>query len=156
VVVRLAFGALVSRLRVLIRPEEYAMNDRFREILDSLPDAIPRSCLEPYKELIQELRRRKRPYREIAGVLARECGIRVSHSTLYEFVQRHLSKNLSKNRTSAEDCAEAQGRPARRDEVRERIAALKREPVRSPNQPTTFQFDGTEPLRLKSGKTRLR
>jgi hypothetical protein len=41
------------------------MNDGFREILDSLPNATSRSCLEPYQELIQELRRRKRRYREI-------------------------------------------------------------------------------------------
>lgn len=42
------------------------LNDRFRKILDNLPDTTQRSCLEPYKELIQELRHRKRPYREIA------------------------------------------------------------------------------------------
>ena len=137
------------------------MNDRFREILDSLPAATPRSSLEPYKELIQELRRLKRPYREIAHVLSEKCGVRVSHSTLHEFTQRHLSTS----RTSAEDCAEprvanktasqrrSESSPAKRDEVRERIEALKREPVSNSNQPKTFQFDDTEPLRLTSGKT---
>ena len=145
-------------LRAFILHEEGEMNDRFRKILDRLPDATPRSCLEPYKELIQELRHRKRTYREIARVLAKECGIRVSHSTLYEFVQRHLSTR------SAVDCAApraasniathpAETRLARPDEVRERIAALKRKPATGPDQPKTFQFDGTEPLRLKSGKT---
>jgi hypothetical protein len=135
------------------------MNDQFREILDSLPDAISRSCLEPYKELIQELRRRKRPYREIAHVLGEKCGVRVSHSTLHEFVHRHLSAG------SVEDCAPPRAvsnsaprhlteiRPALRDEVSERIDALKRKPAFGPDQPETFRFDGTEPLRLKSGKT---
>ena len=135
------------------------MNDRFREILDSPPDAIPRSRLEPYKELIQELRRRKHSYREIARVLREKCGIRVSHSTLHEFVQRHLSTG------SVEDCALPRAvsniaprhleetRAAKQDEVRELIEALKRKPAIGPDQPETFRFDGTEPLRLKSGKT---
>jgi IS30 family transposase len=134
------------------------MNDRFREILDSLPAPIPRSCLEPYKELIQELRRRKRSYREIAHVLGEKCGVRVSHSTLHEFVQRHLSTG------PVEDCARPRAvsnaaprhleetRAAKRDEVRERIEALKRKSAIRPDQPETFRFDRTEPLRLKSGK----
>jgi hypothetical protein len=37
--------------------------------------------------------------------------------------------------------------------MRERIEALKRKPAIGPEQPETFHFDGTEPLRLKSGKT---
>jgi len=134
------------------------MNDRFREILDGLPNTTSRSCLEPYKELIQELRRRRRAYREIAHVLREKCGVRVSHSTLHEFVQRHLSTE------SEGDCEGppavtnigrhhlAEARPTRRDQVTERIEALKREAIISPNQPKPFQFDGTEPLRLKSGR----
>jgi hypothetical protein len=137
------------------------LNDRFREFLDSLPQATPRSCLEPYKELIQELRRRKRPYREIVHVLAEKCGIPVSHRTLHEFVHRHLSRR----RVSAEKCVEpraankiasrdrSESRPATYTEVRERIEALKRKPATGPHQPKTFQFDGTEPLRLQLGKT---
>src|SRR6516225_203817 len=137
------------------------MNDRFREILDSLPHAKPRSCLEPYKQLIQELRFRKRPYREIVHVLAAECGIRVSHSTLHEFVQRHLSAR----RKSAEDCSQLQaaqklatkhiseGRPATGGRVMERIEALKRKVENSPKEPRGFQFDSSQPLRLKPGKS---
>jgi hypothetical protein len=83
----------------------------------------------------------------------------VSHSTLHEFVQRHVSTR------AAEDCAGplavstigphhlVETRPAARHEVRERIETFKREPISSPNQAKTSQFDGTQPLRLKSGKT---
>ena len=36
------------------------MDDRFQDILDGMPEKPPRSSLEPYRELIKELRRRGR------------------------------------------------------------------------------------------------
>jgi len=42
------------------------MNGKFRDILDSLPEKQPRSSLEPYRDLIKELRKRGRTYQEIA------------------------------------------------------------------------------------------
>jgi hypothetical protein len=42
------------------------MDAKTSAILDSLTDKPPRSRLEPHHELIQELRRRGRTYRDIA------------------------------------------------------------------------------------------
>lgn len=135
------------------------MKQRFAEILDQLPEAKSRSRLEPYKELIRGLRQRQRSYREITRVLAEHCGVRVCHSTLHEFVERHLgdeataranysTPRLAEKMTSQPEDHDA----AMRSEARERIAALKRKPSITPNQPAGFHFDGSEPLQLKPGK----
>jgi hypothetical protein len=54
------------------------MDAKFREILDSLPNKPPRSRLEPYREFIEELRRRGRTYLDIAGILAEKCQVQVT------------------------------------------------------------------------------
>jgi hypothetical protein len=58
--------------------------DDFQHILDTLPPQSPRSRLAPYGGLIDKLRRRGRTYREIVDILATQCGLRVSVSTLHE------------------------------------------------------------------------
>ena len=63
------------------------MDDRFRDILDSLPPKPPRSRLEPYAELINELRHRGTTYRNTAKILAEECQLEVSASTVHDFVR---------------------------------------------------------------------
>jgi hypothetical protein len=63
------------------------MNETLKAILDSLPPKQPRSKLEPYTELIQELRNRGRSYREIAVILAERCGVRVGIHTVYNFAR---------------------------------------------------------------------
>ena len=130
------------------------MNDRFREILDSLPSAAPRSRLEPYKELIHELRQRKRTYREIARILADQCGVRVSQSTLYEFVQRYLAEESvavasSESRGGDNRTMKSLTIGGAQSEIRRRIDTLKAKVGRGAEPVTEFQFDGSEPLRLK-------
>ena len=63
------------------------MDETFQAILDSLPPKPARSKLEPYAELIHELRRRGRSYHEIAGILADRCGVPVGVHTVYNFVR---------------------------------------------------------------------
>jgi len=63
------------------------MDAKFQAILDSLPPKQPRSKLEPYADLIRELRKRERSYREIAGLLKERCGVNVGIHTLYSFVR---------------------------------------------------------------------
>jgi len=80
-------------------------------------------------------------------------------STLHEFVQRHLVRQ-------SPAFAEAELRPvetkvpevemstsAIQSEIRQRINALRRKPAPQPNNSMEFRFDGSEPLRLKPGKT---
>jgi hypothetical protein len=63
------------------------MDTNFKEILNGLPDKPPRSRLEPYRELIRELRRRGRTYRDIAHILAEKCQIQVTASGVHNFVR---------------------------------------------------------------------
>ena len=72
------------------------MDEVLQAILDSLPPKPPRSKLEPYVELIQELRRRGRSYREIAGILANRCGVNAGTHTVYNFVRVRASAQKRK------------------------------------------------------------
>ena len=140
-----------------------AMDTKFREILDGLPDKPPRSRLEPYRELIGELRRRSRTYRDIAHILAEKCQIQVTASGVHDFVRKR-SRNKRKP-AGPMASTRKEKRPATAmprvtttpksapnrsgDDVHRRIVALKarRPGVKSP--PEKFQFDPSEPLRLK-------
>ena len=64
-------------------------NDQLRHLLDELPGRETRSGLEPYRELVMEMRRRKYSYREISRLLTERCGFQISHSTIHDFVKRH-------------------------------------------------------------------
>ena len=52
-----------------------------------LPPKPPRSKLEPHRELIRELRRKGRTYREVSRLFAERLGMQVAPSTLHSFVK---------------------------------------------------------------------
>jgi len=52
--------------------------------LHAIPPKPPRSKLEPYCELIRDLRWRSKTYREIARIWEAHVGLHVKHSTMYE------------------------------------------------------------------------
>src|ERR1700722_13326179 len=60
---------------------------RLLDVLSDLPPNPPRSKLEPHRELIRELRRKGRTYREISRLFAGRPGLRVAPSTLHSFVK---------------------------------------------------------------------
>ena len=127
----------------------------FREILDNLPQKPPRSRLEPYRELILEMRRRGRPLREIAQVLGEKCGVRVAPSTIHDFVNVSSSrerksepKTLGRTRASKLIPPGSRPRDPGPDEVELRIAALKARETHPQTVPERFQFVSGEPLRL--------
>ena len=136
------------------------MDERFQAILDNLPPKQPRSRLEPYWELIREMRRRGRTYREIAHVLADKCHVTVAASTVHDFVQvrsknrprksqAELPPRAKPEETSKPAPAEetAASGPASQDDVRSRIEAVKRRP--QPEKPKrVFEYDENEPLRV--------
>ncbi len=142
------------------------MSDKFRAILDSLPEKPPRSRLEPYGELIDELRRRRRTYREIVSVLAEKCDLLVSISTIHDFVrakskQAKKAARLLRTAVPSADIHNTDSTPPRRgvpqlnqgnptaDEVQRRIAALKQRKVPPAANPSEgFQYNPDEPLRL--------
>jgi hypothetical protein len=144
------------------------MDDRLKDILEALPANSPRSRLEPYREFIQELRRRGRTYRDIAGILGEKCQVQVSSSTVHDFVRIRSRREQKSPSPSCKAATKSTTAPAHHgietataaaqaaaavDEVRRKIAALKvRKSVIEPT-PEGFHFDPNEPLRLKkSGK----
>jgi hypothetical protein len=146
------------------------MDDKLQDILDSLPAKPPRSRLEPYRELIDELRRRSRTYREIAQILTEKCQVRVSASTIHDFIRvRSKAKLKSPKRPAPSSAAAtkpiptveagsieakiAKGERGPSDEVQQRISALKMRSAPGPTSPQQFHYDPGEPLRLPS-KTR--
>ncbi len=136
------------------------MKDKLQDILNTLPEKPPRSRLETYRELIDELRQRGWAYRDIVGVLADKCQLTVSISTLHDFVRlRSLGKRTSAKRAATNEAKATTIEPKRGvvgsgqnaandEEVRRRIAALKaRKPEATPSI-DEFDFDPTQPLRL--------
>jgi seryl-tRNA synthetase len=146
------------------------MDPKFKEIIDGLPDKPPRSRLEPYYELVKELRRRGRTYRDIADILAEECQLRVTASGIHAFVRTRsqAKRRLGKRRNSRKDeqrvtsairrlktaTPNSASAPSSGDEVARKMAALK---ARRPDaKPTSepFHFDENEPLRLDKPEKR--
>jgi hypothetical protein len=138
------------------------MDGKFQDILDNLPAKPQRSQLEPYRELINELRRRGRTYREIAGILAEKVEVQVSPSTVHDFIRVRSTKrrrtkaaraNLDTVKPIAPHVNAAKEEAPPIDDVQKRIAALKR--GSAPAKPSTkpFHRDPSEPLRLRE-KTR--
>jgi len=147
------------------------MNPDFQDILDGLPEKPPRSRLEPYRPLIEELRRRGRTYQEIVEILEEKCQLHTAVSTVNDFMRRcaRTKQNPSKSTKPAvvgptgsppdttaaarwPNLAKQQTPPT--EEVRQRIEALKQRPV-PPEAPKLFQFDPAEQFRSqpKSEKT---
>ncbi len=136
------------------------MKDELQDILNTLPEKPPRSRLETYRELIDELRQRGWTYRDLVGVLADRCQLSVSISTLHDFVRlRSLGKRTSAKRATTDEVKATTIEPkggvvgsdrkaADDDEVRRRIAALKARKAATPSSIGEFDFDPTQPLRL--------
>ena len=140
------------------------MEGEFQDILDSLPEKPPRSRLEPYRELIDELRRRGRTFREIASILAEKCRVETGASTIHDFVRIRSRKEQQSPRQSSPDTTKlttatnpqrfetappAANAVATAEEIRRKIAAVKARKSLIEPTPGGFQFDPNEPLRLK-------
>ena len=141
------------------------MDDRFQDILDGMPDKPPRSSLEPYRELINELRRRGRTYREIAHILAEKCQLRAAASTVNRFLRKRKvarakpparlkpksAKTVSVTTRAATEriaSSNVQEESLPHDDVQQRIAALKLKPAPIRSSPDLFRYDPNEPLHL--------
>ena len=143
------------------------MDTKFEAILNSLPAKEPSSRLEPYSELITEMRKRGHSYREITQVLKKACGLRVGASTVNDFVlARSKSKakpSLSTSRTTATKknmegltgtyrntkAQESTRRPQKELEgIAKTIKELKDRPPKTRAKKLLFEYNPDEPLRL--------
>lgn len=135
------------------------MEGGFEHILNSVSAKPGRSRLEPYGDLVDELRSQGFTCRDIATLLAEKCQFQTSKTAVNNFVRaqarkrRNAVRKLSRqtpNPTAVGPKLESE-RPtqgASEDEVRRRIAALKarKPPAEAPAD--GFHYDPDEPLRL--------
>jgi hypothetical protein len=136
------------------------MDANHQEILDNLEEKEPRSRLAPFRDLILELRRRHRTYREILQILADHCQIRVSISTLHDFLntQRRKAARIKgqqskrENSSNLNEKSQCSGKLTKdvleMDHVQQKIAALKAQRSASQQNAPCFSYDPTQPLQL--------
>jgi hypothetical protein len=145
------------------------MDPRFQTILNNLPARPPRSRLEPYHQLILEMRKRGRSYREITRVLKQSCNIRVGTSTVNDFV---LARTKSTNKRTTIATPELVGArkdkkrlirtyktqkvvqgvvstPKALEDITRKIKAVKEQPPATRKKNLLFEYNPDEPLRLQ-------
>jgi len=135
------------------------MESRFEDILSSVRAKPGRSRLEPYGDLLDELRSQGFTCRDIAAILAEKCQFHTSKTAVNNFLRAQARKRRNARRRISRSVAvptPVRPKPATlhagqgpsEDEVRQRIAAMKaRKPAATPSD-NGFYFDPTEPLRL--------
>jgi hypothetical protein len=128
---------------------------QIQALLQDLPEHATRSGLEPYRELVLELRRRSFSYRQIAKVLVERCGFEISHSVIHDFVRKHAVTPPLVNSDSSEQPAvpfvPSQNPDGRVTDpsIRDRIEALKRQKPAPQIEETGFRYDPAKPLHLE-------
>jgi hypothetical protein len=124
-------------------------------LLQGLPERAIRSGLEPYRELVLELRRRSFSYRQIAKLIVERCGFEISHSAIHDFVRKHGATPPSGKPSGSGEVPAALAPPANPERrgadssIRERIEALKRHKPAPQAEGTDFRFDPAKPLHLE-------
>jgi len=115
------------------------MDEAFKQILDTLPARKTRSRLEPYGELIREMRLRLYTFGEIAAFLGDRYGVTVTASGVHDFVRRRTRWNGARTFAAETGAVRSNTKPS----------------VDSSVDPTGFTYDPAEPLRLdnKRGKS---
>ena len=119
------------------------MEPMHKNILEPLPEKPPRSKLEPHRELIRELRRKGRTYREVTRLFHERLGLHVALSTLHSFVKVRAKHRKRTQFELPPMCLGAAESPAL-----ERVAALKAKPAALESKRARFVFRENEPLTL--------
>jgi hypothetical protein len=133
------------------------MDESTRIFVEQIPEKPPRSKLEPYADVIRDLRRKRRTYQEIARFFADHFQLPVAPSTIHAFVKvrarrRHqLQIELppeAPSRTQKNEHADAVLASA--SEVQDRINALRRRAPTASGNERVFEYNEDEQLRLNS------
>jgi len=130
---------------ILQQPCTYLEGNQDIAKFADLPPKPPRSKLEPHRELIRELRRKGRTYREVAHLFHERLGLYVAPSTLHSFV-----KVRAKHRKRTQFELPPQELAVAESPALDRVAALKARPAVRSSKPTRFVFRENEPLTLTS------
>ena len=119
------------------------MEPALQAILESLPEKQHRSKLEPHRELMRELRRKGRTYRDLARIFHERLALHVAPSTLHSFV-----KVRAKHRKRTQFELPPLESTATELPVPDRLAALKAKATARAAKRTRFDFRENEPLTL--------
>jgi hypothetical protein len=103
------------------------------------------SKLEPFADLIRDLRRRRKSYRLIAQMLRDEHGVVTDHTSVWSYVK--VRSRARPVYTMTESTVGLRPTPSALDP----IARLKAKPVATPPAPV-FQYDENKPLTLINEK----
>ena len=110
--------------------------------LSSLPVKPPRSKLEVHRELIRELRRKGRTYREVSQLFEVKLGLHVCPSTLHSFIKVRAQHRKHHQFELPDPIVST---PA---STSERLANLKAKAVPSTANRPRFEFHDNEALTL--------
>ena len=130
---------------ILQQPSTYLEGNQDIAKFADLPPKPPRSKLEPHRELIRELRRKGRTYREVAHLFHERLGLYVAPSTLHSFV-----KVRAKHRKRTQFELPPLELTVAESPALDRVAALKARPAVRSSKPTRFVFRENESLTLTS------
>ena len=129
------------------------MDDALRQLIDAEPETTPRSKLEPYYDVIRELRRKRRTYQQISHFLAEHAHLSVAPSTIHAFVAVRAKRRSRvayelPDRTTT--CATVQGDdPAAKPSSSHAIEALRQKPKPEVAKPD-FVYDPNKPLTVRN------
>jgi len=82
------------------------MDHKLQEIYDSTSRDEGPSKLQPYRELVLRWRRDGKPYRTISRLLEQKCGLQVSPTAVYQFIQRRSRPRKATREVLVEEEAE--------------------------------------------------
>ena len=129
------------------------MDDALRQLIDAEPETTPRSKLEPYYDVIRELRRKRRTYQQISQFLAEHVHLSVAPSTIHAFVavrakrRSRVAYELPDRTTTS---ATVQGDdPAAKPGSSHAIEALRQKPKPEVAKPD-FVYDPNQPLTVRN------
>ena len=123
------------------------LSPELQRIFDSTPEDVPRSRLEPYRELILLWRRQGKSYRRIQALLADKCQVGIAYEPLRRFVQRRNRPRKVQPEPIAvtpvvETAALLEQAATRRLSLEERIA--QREAIRAAHNKPSVKREETE------------
>ena len=130
---------------ILQQPSTYLEGNQDIAKFADLPPKPARSKLEPHRELIRELRRKGRTYREVAHLFHERLGLYVAPSTLHSFV-----KVRAKHRKRTQFELPPLELTVAESPALDRVAALKARPAVRSSKPTRFVVPENESLTLTS------
>ena len=125
------------------------MDAYLRDLVAAVPASPPRSKLEPYYEVIRELRRKRCTYRQVAQFFTERLRIQVAPSTIHAFVAVRAKRGCkSAYELPPSEISETAAPIAETSQDPDPIAVLKQRRLASTPEPPRFEYAEDKPLEL--------